>query len=364
LADYLPISPENVERIGAKGDTVLKQTVGEENLGYLFFGNKYNILILFAIAGFFLVPYLVFRRQNDFYSFIFFFWLVVTFVMAFNKLKFTYTLGLPIAACGGIFFHQTFEFMKGRVGFEKKFIALILGFLLLCGVGIGSFFVTQQTPSIEGEPQWQEAFAWIKENTSTDAKMFNWWDYGHWMAFMAERGVSNENRNYRTTEYNAHTAQFFLSETEEEALALVNEYGSDYVVFDTGVLMRHTSFAIFAFNTIDRRDPRLNRYFGNIINCYQRITPLTGEVSYICGGDMFSEQDLAALPTTWTNTPTQIYEGRLPLFIYRAQDNSKLYVLNGASNKTIPAKLIFNDPSITHFKEVFNNEFVRIYQVT
>ena len=72
---------------------VLSQTIGEESAGKNFFGNKYSYLILFAFVGIPAMGYLLLRKSKQ-YSFmaIPLVWLIVTFFMAWGKLKFTYYL--------------------------------------------------------------------------------------------------------------------------------------------------------------------------------------------------------------------------------------------------------------------------------
>jgi hypothetical protein len=90
---------------------------------------------------------------------------------------------------------------------------------------------------------------------------------------------------------------------------------------------------------------------------------LTGAKTYTCGSNIFDEQTMDAIPSVWTSTPSQVEAGRMPLFVYKKENKSKLYILNAAANKTVVAKLLFNDPSITHFEEAYANSGVRIYKI-
>jgi asparagine N-glycosylation enzyme membrane subunit Stt3 len=364
VRSYLPISQENVDRLGSKGEGILAQTVGEENTGKQFFGIKYNALIIFPLLAFFLIPYRLLKNKRDWLSLIILFWAGITFFMAWNKLKFTYTLGLPIAACGGIVFLEAFNLLRRRGPnmLESKLFALSLAFMLLIGVGAGTFFVTQKVPSIEEFDGWKEALYWMEANTPKDAKFFNWWDEGHWITFIGERGVIEDNRNL---DLNADIdfGKFALAETEEEAYALVQKYGSTHLILDEETITKQHSLSAYAYNTTNFADPRLNRHYAVMFNCSNETNQLTGAKTYTCGSNIFDEQTMDAIPSVWTSTPSQVEAGRMPLFVYKKENKSKLYILNAAANKTVVAKLLFNDPSITHFEEAYANSGVRIYKI-
>lgn len=362
VAQYAPISKDNLDRLSSKGEGVLANTVGEENTGKQYFGTKYNALILFALTAFFVIPWRIFRNKKEMHSLIIFFWLAITFFMAWNKLKFTYTLGLPIAAAAGIIFHEAFFLLKKRNKFEKKLFAVLLGMMIFIGVGAGSFFVTEKFPSIEGNNGWKEALEWMRFNTPKDAKMFNWWDEGHWITFIGERGVSVDNRNF---DFGADRdmALFLLSETEEEAYNLVKSYGATHVIISNDLLMKQGSLGFYAYNTVDASDPRIQRYFSNTFGCNKSYNQLTNQTKYYCGANELTEEQLSSFPTAWTNTPNQIVENRTALFIYRNEEKSKMHMFNAASNSSMAVKLWFDDPSITHFKEIFSNHGVKIFKI-
>ncbi|MBI2597959.1 MAG: glycosyltransferase family 39 protein, partial [Candidatus Diapherotrites archaeon] len=82
VANYIPISKENIDRpTYAAPDNVLAVTVGEENTGRQFFGEKYNALIIFPVLAFFLIPYRIFKHKDDHLSLIIFLWAGLTLFM-------------------------------------------------------------------------------------------------------------------------------------------------------------------------------------------------------------------------------------------------------------------------------------------
>jgi len=366
VGQYAPISTENIERAQTKGPTVLAQTVGEENTGFQFWGTKYNALIIFPLLAFFLIPYKLLRDRKEHFGLIIFFWLAVTAFMAWNKLKFTYTFGLPIAASAGFVFNELFILMKTRPDFERKIVGLAMGFMLLIAVGAGVFFVSSKTPNIEFSSGWKESLYWMEENTPKESKFFNWWDEGHWVTFVGERGVIEDNRN---NDYAAdqNTARFILSRSEEEAYKIVDGYKSDYVLLSADLLTKTNSLNLYAFDTIDGNDPRIQANLDSVpttfFNCSKNLNQLTQEVTYVCGPNSFPERDFLAWPTQWRSQFNVQFDARNVVFVYRSPDNSRLYIVGPKVNSMMISKLFFNDPSIKHFDEVWSKGDVKIWKV-
>jgi dolichyl-diphosphooligosaccharide--protein glycosyltransferase len=381
IVKYIPINQENIERFTGEGgrEGIFGMTVGEENTGIQFFGTKYNALILFPIVALLIVlwRFIVFPvinfvfnlrekiewNSSDYFAFIIFYWVAITLFMAWSKLKFTYTFGLAVSVGAGLVAYSVFESMKSRTLFEKKVIGLIFGFLLLVGVASGTFFMTQNAPNIEYTYGWKDALKWLKENTPKNAKMFNWWDEGHWITFIGERAVIEDNRNI---DLNADidAAKFILSENEEEAFNIVEKYGSDYLIFGSDLLTKQNSMVIYAYlNEPEKKNAELGKYFGQEMRCSFSTNKLTGVTTYNCGGNILDKQQINSLPTKYITQPNQLLNERLPVFIYREKDNSKIYMFNAAANNSMIVRMWFEDPSISKFPIVYENAGVKIFKV-
>ncbi len=76
VTSYLPVTSNNIDRIntpGGDGTSVYSVSVGEEQSGFKFWGNKYSALIVFPfVALLLLIPYRLFRKMNDYVSFMLF----------------------------------------------------------------------------------------------------------------------------------------------------------------------------------------------------------------------------------------------------------------------------------------------------
>ncbi|MFH1257050.1 MAG: STT3 domain-containing protein [Candidatus Diapherotrites archaeon] len=356
---YVPVTPDNITRGQEKGAGVLAQTVGEENVGIQFWGNKYNGLVFLPFLALLLIPYRVLRKKDDYFSFVFFVWICITAYMAFNKLKFTYTFGIPVAIAGGIMVAELFEFLGGRTQFEKKIIGVFMAFILLLGIGAGTYFVSQNVPNIENTPGWIPALEWLKDNTPVDSNVFNWWDEGHWISFMGERNVATDNRNIAGDEI---VSAFIVSEDPEAAYRIVKDTGSNYIMFGQDLLYKQASLAMFAFGTVDFSDPRLARLNGPSAAFFCGYDATAK--SYSCGGNTLGEADMASLPSTWQAQPNQLLNETTPVFIYRTPDNSTLIIENAVGNNTMIVRLWMHDPSLDkYYEEVYSNPGVKIWKV-
>jgi len=97
---------------------------------------------------------------------------------------------------------------------------------------------------------WYEALEWMGENTPDtgvdyyaiyDRDTFtyppasygvmSWWDYGHWITFIARR-IPNANPFQRGVTGDTGAARYFLLQSEDEANWILDQLGTEYVITD------------------------------------------------------------------------------------------------------------------------------------
>jgi asparagine N-glycosylation enzyme membrane subunit Stt3 len=355
-----------VFNVSLRTGDVLGQTVGEESEGKNFFGNKYSYLILFAIIGIPVMGYLLLRKTKK-YAFLAvpLVWLIVTFFMAWGKLKFTYYWGLPLALAGSVVLVLGLKWMARRSVNVKKLAAFGIGFMIFSGVAIGTLFVTQNVPNIENSFGWKKALFWADETLPKDARFFNWWDEGHWISFLSNRKVLIDNRNADTSA-TKDVAAFMISTDAEEAYQLVKKYESTHLIFGDDLLGKMPNLGFYAYNITNASDSRIQGIFGTVINCSQRETALTKEVSIVCGGNTFPQGEFEALPSVWQQDPNTLIAQNTPGFVYREGDGSKIYVFSTRANELMLVRLWMGDPAVREkFTEIYRNSGgVRIFEVS
>ncbi len=75
---------------------------------------------------------------------------------------------------------------------------------------------------------WIDALDWIKNNTSEDAVIASWWDYGYWISTMGERGTLADNSTVSTKKIQ-NIAKMLL-DNPDIAWHSLNEMQADYVL--------------------------------------------------------------------------------------------------------------------------------------
>ena len=75
---------------------------------------------------------------------------------------------------------------------------------------------------------WLDSMEWIKNNTSEDAVIAAWWDYGYWIQTMGERATLADNSTIHTRIIE-NIAKMFLSNPDDAWISL-NEMQADYVL--------------------------------------------------------------------------------------------------------------------------------------
>lgn len=352
-----------VFNVSLRTSDVLGQTVGEESDGKNYFGNKYSLMVVFALIGIPLMAYLLITRGRKYATLVLpLVWVVVVFFMAWGKLKFTYYWGLPLALTGAVVLYLALRWMLKNSITTQKLVAMACGFLLLSSVAAGVIFVTQNVPNIESSYGWKEALFWSEKNLDNNTKFFNWWDEGHWISFITGKKTLIDNRN-ADTKTTAEVAKFMLSTDAQDAAAIVDQFESTHLIFGNDLLEKLPNLGFYAYGITDGSDPRISGVGGFVNRCSQQTAPLTKEITYVCGSNTLSTEQINALPTTWQSTPNNLQNGT-PFFVYRDAQKHWLYAFSTQANQTMLVRLWFGEnEAMEEFTEIYRNDGdVRIFQ--
>src|SRR3989338_3797982 len=69
----------------------------------------------------------------------------------------------------------------------RSTVGALIVMAVLSAISSGFSLSSQLGPSLNGN--WYNAMIWIRNNTPTDAIVTYWWDQGHWITGVAERGA-------------------------------------------------------------------------------------------------------------------------------------------------------------------------------
>ncbi|MBU0636036.1 glycosyltransferase family 39 protein [Candidatus Micrarchaeota archaeon] len=331
--------------------------VGEESPGHLYFFHKFSILLIFPILALALAPLIDFKKRNvDAASMLLFPFILISWYMAWDRLHYSYNLGVPLAIAVGYVLYYTIRYLRTRAKSERVVVGFFIGFIVFAGVASATLFTQNNTPTIELDTGWKEGLLWLKDNAIPDAKVFNWWDEGHWITFIAEVKAITDNRN-NDAEANANVGKFVLTEDLSEAIAILKKYDSDYLLLGADLFSKRNSMVLYGYYShsttgIDSSDPRLDFVQSIQVPCFE--TTDNGQDAFHCSGAVIPKDQFSAIPTQWTSQPSGLENERNPIFYYRTTDNGRLYKLSLKQNNTIFAKIWFKEPSVsTYFEEVF-----------
>ncbi len=208
----------------------------------LFSGMGLNLL--FALAGFAVILIYIRNSQGGRRQglMILLLWAAFSIALTFGQLRFLYMSTISIGILISILFFYLLDLVRNRLEESNQrsiLPAILILFLFLTLPSIAEMVntVTYSEPMIKGD--WQESMAWLKENSNATSffdapvktpeySVMCWWDYGNWIMYMAERPVVASNFQAGWED----AAKFYLSESEENATALLDERGSKYVFLD------------------------------------------------------------------------------------------------------------------------------------
>lgn len=208
----------------------------------LFSGLGLNLL--FALAGFAVILIYIRNSQGGRRQglMILLLWAAFSIALTFGQLRFLYMSTISIGILISILFFYLLDLIRNRLGESNQrlilpAILILFMFLTLPSIAEVVNTVTYSDPMIKGD--WQESMAWLKENSNATSffdapvktpeySVMCWWDYGNWIMYMAERPVVASNFQAGWED----AAKFYLSESEENATALLDERGSKYVFLD------------------------------------------------------------------------------------------------------------------------------------
>ena len=172
-------------------------------------------------------------------------WAAFTLLLTFGQSRFLYISIIAMSVLISIFFFWVVDLVDrkwaARPQKAPKGWALILLLLLISPMLADAVYVVYSVggtpPIVAGD--WQQSLIWLKENSDTTSyyelpekvpeySVMSWWDYGNWIVYLAERPVVANNFQAGV----ADAAEFYLSESEENATAVLDARGSRFILAD------------------------------------------------------------------------------------------------------------------------------------
>jgi len=340
--------------------------VGEENSGYQFFGTKYGVFNIFVVLGVIAAIYGLYRKKNDFTTFLFLFWGLGTFYLAWNKLKATYWFGLGLSILTALALAEIYIYISNLE--DKKQTAIKVATVTVCllllagGVASGVIFTHSHVPNIISDDGWKDTVFWMRDNIPEYSKSFNWWNWGHWITTIGNLRASSDNTNF-DGQANRDFSMFVIDTNLQSALGIIKAYDADYVVLSSEDIANQMVYATYAYK-VGSSDYRVSSHFGIVMPCRKSSNPVTNLIEYNCGGNKIGEKQMAGFATNWQSKPNDLYSGKIPIFYYTNSQKNQLWMINNVNNDSIGAKLWFNSiETQKYFELVYDNGYQKIFKV-
>ena len=131
---------------------------------------------------------------------------------AFIRLELFANVSLIILGAIGVTILLNHILQKKNLVLKFAFCGVIIGLMITpmivpenenwvaFGSQIPVIFTGSSFYSNEPRNDWIDATTWIKENTSSDAVFFSWWDYGYWIQTLGERTTLADNSTLSTSQ--------------------------------------------------------------------------------------------------------------------------------------------------------------------
>jgi dolichyl-diphosphooligosaccharide--protein glycosyltransferase len=172
-------------------------------------------------------------------------WAVYTILLTFGQARFLYISMIAMGVLISIFFVWAKDLvdkkLAARTQKAPKGWAIILLLLVISPTltdAVNTVYYAGGTPpAVSGD--WQQSLIWLKDNSNTTSyyelpekapeySVMSWWDYGNWIVYLAERPVVANNFQAGVED----AAKFYLSESEENATAVLDARGAKYILAD------------------------------------------------------------------------------------------------------------------------------------
>jgi len=185
---------------------------------------------------FFLIPmvlgiYLVWKKRAE-GSIFFFSWFLSMLVLGLFSKRVVLYAAPPACILSGVGLAFLWDWMSGGQSQPLKKVGVIALLLLLIMYSYGTAAFLGSNVAIAADEDWQDALAYLREETPQDAVIMTQWGYGYWILDLGERRPLVDNGYYGYDADKLRDVGLAYSTTDPaEAAQIMEKYGADYLVF-------------------------------------------------------------------------------------------------------------------------------------
>ena len=189
-------------------------------------------------------------------------WAIIALLLTIGQARFLYLSTISMGVMISILFFVLLDRIKESLAKDEKktpkWVAPILLLVLIMPTLADTISFAESTPpAVAGD--WYQSLTWLKENSDITSRyddpvsageysIMSWWDYGNWILYLTQRPVVANNFQAGIED----SAKFLLSESEEEATAVLDARESRYIIADYAMIYsKLPAITLWTNNNID-----------------------------------------------------------------------------------------------------------------
>jgi hypothetical protein len=196
----------------------------------------------------------VFEEFNISYIF-YFVILTMMIIAARGAIRFVMVLGAvsPIAIAF-LIAKSSQKYLHEKDDTNKIFIGIAVLIILIASIFTAwTYYQSDKSMAENFAPgiyqwQWQNAMAWVRDNTPLTAVFAHWWDYGYWVQTIGERATILDGGN-AIGYWNHFMGRLVLTGTDErEALSFLYAHNGTHLLIDSSDIGKYGAFSSIGSN--------------------------------------------------------------------------------------------------------------------
>lgn len=218
---------------------------------------------------------------------------IVSLIGARSAIRLIMTLSVPAAGIVGFFVVYALEKINKKDE-NKRLIAIGLAGLVVISSAYTIYYDYQSTigsaksmiPSVY-TIQWQNAMAWVRNNTPEDAVFAHWWDYGYWLQSIGNRATVLDGGNTKPYWDYLMGRHALTGQSQTEALEFLYAHNATYFLIDSTDIGKYGAYSNIG------SDENYDRYswIGTFFSSSQNVEERKNETIFFYQGGVGLDED-------------------------------------------------------------------------
>ncbi|MEM1652103.1 MAG: STT3 domain-containing protein [Ignisphaera sp.] len=232
---------------------------------------QYMVLTL-LLTVFILLPISVYStiKSRNIFLLTMLIWIALSWYATYNLSYFVDYMNVVTATCVGLSLGALFQYIKPEIRVVGRLTKIKITFMQVVGIILAIIVILASIPIAYAEFRayyssytmisraegfipttvWLDTLRFIRDNTSSNALVLSWWDYGYWISVIGNRSTVADGATINSTRI--HVLAEFFAMPYDKALQYLNQFGicrkSDvYVLIFSGIdiYVNHSSKRVY-----------------------------------------------------------------------------------------------------------------------